>query len=87
MITYFLNDKYLVLKCLYDRRVYVKDEYIIKLSQQDIADILNFTKPKVNAILSELRADEYVIQVKKGKYSLTNKAIKELEILNKKGDV
>ena len=53
MSDFFLNDKYRVLKCMAARQISVNGEMIVKLSQQEIADILNFTKPKVNAINKE----------------------------------
>lgn len=79
MLDYFANDKYRVLKCMFKRQISVNGEYIIKLSQQEIADILSFTKPKVNTIIAELKKDGYLIQHScRGKYSLTDKAKEEL---------
>lgn len=59
---------------------------IVKFSQQEIADILNFTKPKVNAIIKELKAAGYIVQHStKGKYSLTPKATDELNTMGEVG--
>lgn len=78
-IEYFANDKYRVLACMYERQISVMDSFIIKLSQQEIADILRLSKAKVNAIIAELKNDDYIIQESpRGKYSLTEKAIKAL---------
>ena len=85
-IEYFGNDKYKVLACMAERQIPVKDNTIIKLSQQEIADILKLSKVKVNTIITELKADGYVNQKSpRGKYSLTDKAKKELADLLKMG--
>ena len=61
-------------------------EMIVKLSQQEIADILNFTKPKVNAIIKELKNAGYIVQYSaRGKYSLTSKAKDELNTMSEMG--
>lgn len=74
-IDYFGNDKYRVLACMEKRQISVKDSNVIKLSQQEIADILNLSKVKINAIISELKSDGYLTQNSpRGKYSLTDKA-------------
>ena len=48
MSDFFVNDKYRVLECMATRQIAVNDEQVVKLSQQEIADILRFTKTKVN---------------------------------------
>lgn len=74
VLDYFVNDKYKVLECMFKRQISANGEEIIKLSQQEIADILSFTKPKVNSIIAELKRDDYLIQHStRGKYSLTSK--------------
>lgn len=83
MIDYFTNDKYKVLKCMAERQIEVKNTHIVKLSQQNIADILQLTKVKVNSIIGELKCDGYIIQHSvRGGYSLTPKANMELEKIN-----
>ena len=72
MSEFFVNDKYRVLECMANRQISVKNEQVIKLSQQDIADILHFTKTKVNSIVNELKDNGYIVQLSaRGKYSLT----------------
>ena len=86
MSDFFLNDKYRVLKCMAARQISVNGEMIVKLSQQEIADILNFTKPKVNAIIKELKNAGYIVQYSaRGKYSLTSKAKDELNTMSEMG--
>jgi DNA-binding IclR family transcriptional regulator len=73
---YFANDKFKVLQCMAERQIPVKGSMIIKLSQQEIAEILNFSKVKVNGIINELKVDGYLIQKSsRGKYTLTVKAV------------
>lgn len=79
VLDYFVNEKYKVLECMFKRQILVGFEKVVKLSQQEIADILSFTKPKVNAIIADLKKDGYLIQhSSRGKYSLTQKANAEL---------
>ena len=49
-LEYFANDNYKVLKFLYNNQIQVKDEYYIVLSQQEIADMVQFSKLKSNGI-------------------------------------
>lgn len=59
-----------------ERQIPVKGSMIIKLSQQEIAEILNLSKVKVNGIINELKTDGYLIQnSSRGKYILTEKAV------------
>ena len=82
MSDFFLNDKCKVLKCMASRQISINGEMIIKLSQQEIANILSFTKPKVNSIIGELKDAGYLVQHSaRGKYSLTTKAIDELSVI------
>ena len=79
MSEFFVNDKYRVLECMANRQIPVNNEQVIKLSQQEIADILHFTKTKVNAIIGELKVNGNLVQLSaRGKYSLTEKADAEL---------
>ena len=65
------------------RQIPVNNETIVKLSQQEIADILGFAKPKVNMIIRELKNAGYIFQHStRGKYSLTSKAIDVLDRLS-----
>lgn len=39
-LEYFANDKYRVLECMAERQISVKGSTVIKLTQQEIADLL-----------------------------------------------
>ena len=87
-IDYFGNDKYRVLACMSERQISVKDITIVKLSQQEIADIVQLSKAKVNGIIAELKTDGYITQESpRGKYSLTEKANEALMIIQGKTEV
>ena len=85
MSEFFVNDKYRVLRCMANRQISVNNEQVVKLSQQEIADILHFTKTKVNIIIGELKTNGYITQLStRGKYSLTEKANIELSKMGNK---
>ena len=85
MSDFFVNDRYKVLECMAQRQISVNDELIVKLSQQEIADILGFTKSKVNSIIGDLKQNDYIMQLSsRGKYALTNKAKSELSRMSQK---
>lgn len=62
MMEYFGNDKYRVLSCMAQRQISVNDIMIVKLSQQEIAEIVNLSKAKVNGIIAELKNNGYICQ-------------------------
>jgi len=76
MSEFFVNDKYRFLKCMASQQIHVGSNQVIKLFQQGIADILHFIKTKVNAIICELEANGYIIQLSiRRKYFLAKKAM------------
>lgn len=70
----FLNDYYKLLKLLYDNQTVVLDKKVVPLTQMEICSVLNMSKVKVNTIFVELQKEGLLIQEKRGKYSLTDKA-------------
>lgn len=87
-LEYFANDKYKVLSCMADRQIAVKGELVVKLSQQDISDILGISKVKVNSIIAELKSEGYlVLKNSRGKYQLTDKANIHLSDMKTGGQV
>lgn len=88
MSDFFMNDKYKVLVCMAKCQVLVGNDMIVKLSQQEIADTLSFTKAKVNSIVRELKENGYIQQLSpRGKYVLTSKANTELIEIREMGVV
>ena len=85
MLDFLMNDRYRVLECMAQCQIVVNNEAVIKLSQQEIADTLGFTKSKVNSIVRELIQKGYVTQVSaRGKYALTESANQELRDIQSK---
>ena len=91
-LEYFANDNYKVLKFLYDNQIQVKDKYYIVLSQQEIADMVqfsklktNFSKLKTNGTLQELREKGFIdnYENKRRKYVITDIGYKVIELINK----
>lgn len=79
MSNFFMNDKYKVLVFMAKSQIIVGNSTVVKLSQQEIADNLGFTKSKVNSIIRELKENNYIQQLSpRGKYILTEKANHEL---------
>ena len=84
-IKLFLNDYYELIKLLHDNEVRVLDEVFVPLTQQQIADTLNYSKMKVNGMFIELQKRGLVEQKSRGKYVLSDSAesiIKTVEKLS-----
>jgi biotin operon repressor len=83
-ITDITSNFYIILSS--QNLISIKGSSIIKLSQQEIADIVKLSKVKVNAIIAELKTDGYIFQKSpRGKYSLGDKAREELADIYKSG--
>ena len=76
-LEFFSNDRYRILQCMLERQIEVKGQNIVPLSQQNIADVVQLSKKKVNTIIGELKESGYIQQQSstRGKYLLTNKAV------------
>ena len=85
-LEYFGNDNYKVLKFLYDNQIQVKDEYYIVLSQQEIADMVQFSKLKTNGIIQDLREKGFIANYenKRRKYIITDIGYKVIELMSNK---
>ena len=82
----FTNDKYKLLKFLYNNQIERKNNKYIALSQQEIADSLHFSKNKTNKIMQELKKDNFIdtFNNTKGKYIITDKGNKGIAVIEKK---
>lgn len=82
----FTNDKYKLLKFLYENQIEIKNNKYIALSQQEIADSLHFSKNKTNKIMQELKKDNFIdtFNNTKGKYIVSDKGNKVIAIIEKK---
>lgn len=79
----FLNDRYVLLKYLYDNKKLVSDNYITLVNQETIAKELKFGKTKVNRIITELTDHCYLDEEYKrnGSYKLLEKTVLFIEII------
>ena len=84
-LEYFGNDNYKVLKFLYDNQIQVKDKHYIILSQQEIADMVQFSKLKTNGIIQNLREKGFIdnYENKRRKYIITDIGYKVIELMSK----
>ena len=85
-IEFFTNDKYKVLICMAERQIDVAGKVYVPLSQRQISEITGLAFKTVNAIIKELKLNNYITYegTTRGKYSLTAKANAELNSLQKK---
>lgn len=81
-LTDFSNDKYLVLKALFDHQVQVGSETYVPLSQSEIAVVVGFAKPKTNQLMQELVSEGYITLYKgiRGKYMITTAGLQVVNI-------
>lgn len=86
-LEYFGNDNYKVLKFLYDIQIPIEntEEKYIYLSQQEIANIIRFSKTKINAIMQDLKRKGFIDNYKKkrGKYIITDIGKQVIELMSK----
>ena len=82
-LDFFGNDYYKVLSFLYDNQIQVKEEKYVILSQQELADIVQFSKMKTNDILKELRKNGFIdnFENKRRKYVITDIGYKVIKLM------
>ena len=82
-LDFFGNDYYKVLSFLYDNQIQVKEEKYVILSQQELADIVQFSKMKTNGILKELRKNGFIddFENKRRKYVITDIGYKVIKLM------
>ena len=81
-LLFFSNERYELLKIIYNNQTNVKNDSYATLSQQEIADIAHISKLKANRLINELISENYICYYnnKRGKYSLTQNGYKIIEI-------
>ena len=81
----FTNDRYKILKIIFDNESEINNERYARLSQQEISELAKFSKVKVNLLLNELISFGIVVMYKnlRGKYSVTSLGKNVIETLNK----
>lgn len=80
----FANDKYKILNVIFDNEIQVNNDTYTNLNQQEIADIVKFSKKKVNILLNELIGDGFIEKFNnlRGKYKLTNAGKKVVRLMD-----
>ena len=70
---FFMNDRFIVLKILYENQVTIGENQFTPVTQEELANLAQFSKAKVNKLLNELMDCEYVIMFNgiKGRYQIT----------------
>lgn len=79
----FANDKYKILKVVFDNEIKVNSDTYTNLNQQEIADIAKFSKKKVNILVNELINDGFLDKFNdlRGKYKLTAEGEKVINLM------
>lgn len=72
----FLNDNYQVLMVLHNNQQEINSHIFTAITQQEIAENLDFSLMKVNAIMKKLKESGYITAYRnsRGRYQLTDKA-------------
>ena len=80
--SYFTNDKFRVLACLYDARGI---DGSARITQQEVAEALNLSRVTINGIFKQLNEDGYLQRdpARASKHLLTDKAILVVEMFRK----
>ena len=58
---FFLNDRFIVLKTIYENQVTIGENQFTPVTQEELANLAQFSKAKVNKLLNELMDGGYVI--------------------------
>ena len=82
-IDLFLNDRYKLLKLLYDNQTVVLDKKVVPLTQNEIGKELEMSKAKVNSLIGQLQNEGFVSLETRGKYVLSDKAIMLIETMRR----
>ena len=72
-----------MLSFLYDNQIQVKEDKYVILSQQEIEDMVQFSKLKTNGILKELRSNGFIdnFENKRRKYVITDIGYKVIKLM------
>ena len=80
-LDYFLNDRMKTIVVLHQHQIEVNNVKFCPMNQDEIASEIGCSKVKTNQLLKELVDTGYVEVLKKGRYVLTDSAIKVIEKL------
>ena len=74
---FFVNDRYHILKILYENQVTIGDNVFTPITQEELATMTKWSKAKVNKVLNELIDNGYVavFSGSKGRYQITDSGL------------
>ncbi len=74
---FFVNDRYHILKILYENQVTIGDNVFTPITQEELATMTKWSKAKVNKVLNELIDNGYVtvFSGSKGRYQMTDNGL------------
>ena len=74
---FFVNDRYHILKILYENQVTIGDNVFTPITQEELATMTKWSKAKVNKVLNELIDNGYVtvFSGSKGRYQITESGL------------
>ncbi len=74
---FFVNDRYHILKILYENQVTIGDNVFTPITQEELATMTKWSKAKVNKVLNELIDNGYVtvFSGSKGRYQITDNGL------------
>ena len=72
---FFVNDRFQILKILYENQVTIGDNQFVPVTQEELATLMDWSKAKVNKVLNEVIDAGYVsvFNGSKGRYMITEK--------------
>lgn len=83
----FTNDKYKLLKWIANNEIQYRKTKYLSSSQQEIADVLHYSKSKTNRYMNELIKSNFLKRYKeKGKYAVTEQGHKAINLIEKMGE-
>lgn len=74
---FFVNDRYHILKILYENQVTIGNNVFTPITQEELATMMKWSKAKVNKVLNELIDNGYVtvFSGSKGRYQITDNGL------------
>ena len=74
---FFVNDRYHILKILYENQVTIGNNVFTLITQEELATMMKWSKAKVNKVLNELIDNGYVtvFSGSKGRYQITDNGL------------
>jgi CRP-like cAMP-binding protein len=79
----FLTNHYRVLEVMHQHTIPVAGQKYCPLSQEEVAKELNLSRIFVNRVFTDLKEAGYISMIAKGKWQLSDKANKMIDVTKK----